>query len=136
MSKKKQPLPKFSPCISETCEMMDNAIRDYNWSVEQIHRMDQLTQDYLHKLELEDLNYAERAKLATKLQQCRQMRRVYKDTVEVLDPLVKWLNSDRGKSLYNLLREVLGKTRRAEECMEKRAYYPRVLQQDAIKSQM
>lgn len=114
--------------------MIDDAIKDYNWSIDQLQKMDALTQDYLHKLELEDIGYAERAKIATKLQDCRRQRRAHKDTIEVLDPLVKWLDSDRGKNLYNLLREVLGKTRKAEERMKNRKYYPRVLNEEAIKS--
>ena len=89
--------------------------------------MDRLTQDYLHKLELENLDYKERAKVATQLAQCRQARRACKDTVEVLKPLVEFLESDRGKNLYNLVREALGKTRKVEERMETRVYFPRVL---------
>lgn len=131
---KKQVVPSFSHTISGVCKMMDDAIKEYNWSIDQLQKMDALTQDYLHKIELEDIGYAERAKIATKLQDCRRQRRAYKDTIEVLDPLVTWLDSDRGKSLYNLLREVLGKTRKAEERMKTRKYYTRVLNEEAIKS--
>lgn len=124
---KKRSKPKFSPIIKEFCKMMEDASKDYEWNFNEVNRMDKLTQDYLHKLELDDLDYSERAKIATQLMQCRKSRRACKDTVEVLRPLVEFLESDRGKNLYNLVREALGKTRKVEERMETRVYVPRVL---------
>ena len=57
------------------------------------------------------------------------MRRGCKDTVEVLEPLVDFLESDKGKNFLNLLREVLGNTRKAERRTEARVYIPRVLEE-------
>ena len=92
--------------------------------------MDKLTQDYLHLLELGGLDYRERAKIATQIAKCRQSRRMCKDATEVLEPFVQFIESDRGKNLLNLVREVLGKTRRVEERMETRTYIPRILEQE------
>ena len=125
---KKRDKPKFSIYISEFCKMMENSQKDYAWNYDEVNRMDRLTQDYLHKLELENLDYKERAKVATQLARCRQQRRECKDTVEVLEPLVQFLESDKGKNLLNLMREALGKTRKVEERMETRTYVPRVLE--------
>lgn len=127
MVKNNVPPPRFSEGLTAACKLMDDALKDYSWCKEQVNRADKLTQDYLHKLELDDLNYSERAKLATKLRDCRQQRREYKDTVEILEPLVQFLESDKGKNMTNLLREALGKTRKAEERMETRTYRPRIL---------
>lgn len=91
-----------------------------------VNKMDNLTQDYLHSLELDGLKYEERAKIATKIAKCRQDRRNHKDTVRALEPLVEWLDTDKGKQLFNLLREVLGKTRKVEERMENRVYVRRI----------
>lgn len=107
---------------------MENAKKDFEWNYEEVGKMDRLTQDYLHKLELDDLNYKDRAKIATQIAKCRCRRRECKDTVEVLEPLIQFLKSDKGKNLFNLLRETLGKTRKVEERMETRTYFPRVLQ--------
>lgn len=126
MAKKCSP-PKFSTAISDFVQMMEEASKDYAWNYDEVNRMDRLTQDYLHKLELDNLDYKERAKIATQITKCRQARRACKDTVEVLKPLVEFLESDRGKNLYNLVREALGKTRKVEERMETRVYFPRVL---------
>lgn len=119
--------PKFSESISEFLTMMSEAVDDYTWNGEEVNRLDKLTQDYLHKLELEELAYNERAKLATKLRRCRRDRRASKDTVEVLTPLVDFLDSDKGRNLINLMKEVLGKTRKVEERMSTRVYRNRVL---------
>lgn len=54
-----------------------------------------------------------------------------KDTAEILEPLVQFLDSDKGKNMMNLLREALGRTRKAEERMGNRVYHPRVLTEDA-----
>lgn len=130
MTKAKTQKPTFSPHISRFCRLMEDAQKDYAWNYEEVNRMDRLTQDYLHSLELDGLDYKERAKVATALARCRQQRRNCKDTVEVLEPLVQFLESDKGKTLYNLVREALGKTRKVEERMKTRTYVPRVLERE------
>lgn len=129
---KKKEKPRFSLCVNEFCKMMDDARKDYAWNYDEVNRMDKLTQDYLHKLELDGLNYKGRAKVATQLSRCRQQRRECKDTVEVLEPFVQFLESEKGKTLLNLMREALGKTRKVEERMETRSYVPRVLRREEM----
>ena len=121
--------PQFSKSVSDFCQLLDDAQKDFTWNSSEVVRMDRLTQDYLHKLELDGLDYGERAKVATRLSKCRQTRRECKDTTQVLEPLVQFLDSEKGRQLFNLLREVLGKTRKVEERMETRSYHPRVLRE-------
>lgn len=129
MSKKNScGVPQFSYAIGELIELLENAKKDYYWNTDEVNRLNGLQQDFLHQLELDGLNYAERAKVATKLMKCRQDRRDSKDMVRVLDPLVKYLESDKGKNMLNLMKEVLGKTRRIEKEMEHRIYVPRELE--------
>lgn len=45
--------PQFSESISSFCKLMENAQKDYAWNYDEVNRMDRLTQDFLHKLELE-----------------------------------------------------------------------------------
>ena len=122
--------PQFSVCLSDFLNLITEVQRDYQWNYDEVNRLDRLTQDYLHQLELDGLDYRGRAKVATQIKDCRQLRRASKDTVEVLEPLMEFINSDKGKNLLNLLRETLGKTRRAEQYMETRSYRRRVLQDD------
>ena len=131
MTKKKGTAPpRFSAAVSDFLHMMSEAQEDYTWNSGNIRRMDQLTQDYLHKLELGELDYKERARVATALAKCRKLRRASKDTVEVLEPLMQFLDSEKGRQMTNLMKEALGKTRRVEERMDTRVYYPRVLQEE------
>ena len=120
--------PQFSDCIREFCSIVAEAKQDYDWNREEVNRLDRLTQDYLHKLELEGLNYGERAKVATQLARCRQLRRESKDTVEILEPFIEFIESEKGKQTMNLMREALGRTRKVEDRMDTRTYRYKVLQ--------
>ena len=95
---------------------------DYEWNKTEVNRLDRLTQDYLHQLELNGLNYKERAKVATQLTKCRQLRRASKDTVEILEPFVEFIESEKGKQAMNFMKEALGKTRKVENYMKNRTY--------------
>lgn len=119
---KKNINPKFSETISNFCDMVTEALSDYEWNKTEVNRLDRLTQDYLHQLELNGLDYKDRAKVATKLTKCRQLRRASKDTVEILEPFVDFIESDKGKQAMNFMKEALGKTRKVEKYMENRTY--------------
>lgn len=128
MVKKQNVPPQFSPCINDFCDMVADATKNYAWNKEEMNRLDKLTQDYLHKLELGGLDYKGRAKIATRLTQCRKLRRESKDTIEVLEPFISFLESDKGKNMMNLMRDALGKTRKVEERMVNRSYRNKVLE--------
>lgn len=119
---KKNNNPNFSETISNFCNMVTEAKSDYEWNKAEVNRLDRLTQDYLHQLELNNLNYQERAKVATQLTKCRQLRRASKDTVEILEPFVEFMESEKGKQAMNFMKEALGKTRKVENYMKNRTY--------------
>lgn len=127
MSGNKLVQPRFSDTIGAFLKLMDDVQKDYTYNSEQVDRMNRLTQDYLHSLELDGLDYKGRAKIATQLTKTRQARRDHKDMVEVLEPIVLFLDSEKGKQLINLMREVLGKTRKVENYLAHRKYIPREL---------
>lgn len=56
------------------------------------------------------------------MSKCRQLRRASKDTVEILEPFIEFIDSEKGKQTMNLMREALGKTRKLESRMENRTY--------------
>lgn len=93
---------------------------------EDLEHLNELTQDYLHALELGDLNYTERAKVATKLAQCRKERRIAKDILEELEEFSAFCDEKESKAYVNKLRENLGKMRAAEKRHKNRFYTPRV----------
>lgn len=119
---KKNNNPKFSETISNFCDMVTEVKSDYEWNKAEVNRLDRLTQDYLHQMELNGLNYRERAKVATQLTKCRQLRRESKDTVEILEPFVEFIESEKGKQTMNFMKEALGKTRKVENYMKTRTY--------------
>ncbi len=82
------------------------------------------TQDYLHKLELDNLNYKERAKLSTKLMENRKLRRKYKDEYEENLPISEFVEVN--KQFIKKLEQLLGEIRKVEKYHENRQYYPRI----------
>ena len=125
MSRQKQ--QEISKYLSEFCKFCEEVDQAYTYNYEDVNSIDKLTQDYLHILELSGCNYKERAKIATKLSQCRQERRAIKDFLEDAESLVKFLRSDKGASLMKALSQVVGNTRKAEEYHKTREYKFRIL---------
>lgn len=114
---------------SQKIEEFTNFIREsqseYKWCEEQEHKREDMTQDILHRLELEEMGYHERAKLSTQLAEIRRERRKYKDTVEELAPVMKYIEENR--KLLNGLEQLLGAVRKMEKYHDNRSYHPRVL---------
>lgn len=126
--------PRFSDCISNFLNMVQDAETDYEWNYEEVHRLDEETQDLLHTLELENPCYKETAKIGTKLKRCRQLRRESKDTTLILQPLIDFIDSDKGRQAINLMKEMLGKTRKAEDMMTRRVYRFRTKDGEVLQS--
>lgn len=101
------------------------AQRIHNYCKEKVGECDKKTQDYLHQLELGA--YPSRAKTATALAQCRKERRRYKDTMEILQPLIDLLADQQAISFVKKLQITLGETRKIERAMKNRQYIPRVV---------
>ena len=104
----------YSKQISEICTMFRQAQTDHAFFTGEVNRYDRITQDLLHKLELENLKYKERAKLSTQLQTVRQERRKCKDNAAKLTPIVEFLGGAKGSQMMGHLNEALGKTRKIE----------------------
>lgn len=105
---------------------LDQIQKDYEWAYAQVGLCDKETQDILHSMELDKIDKNQRNKMATRLQRIRRIRRENKDLVEINEPIVDFLQSNRGQQMQNLLKEVLGKTRKVEEYHATRTYKPRV----------
>ena len=110
---------KLSYHIEQICDLLDRVPKDYE--------MDRLTQDYLHKLELENLSDTNTLLVASDLRECRRERRKYKDYCELSQPVMDYLETDKGKNVANQLKQVLGKVRKEEKRIANRQYIPRVL---------
>ena len=115
---------KYSQDIKTVIDILEQFEKANDCCNEEIKNCDDLTQDYLHSMELDNLNYKERAKVATKLSECRKNRRKCKDTLQATQPLYDFIMKEK---LINRLKEILGKTRNIEENQKARRYYNRVL---------
>ena len=118
-----------SEYITEFLNFLSSIESSYKFCLAEMKKQEQLTQDYLHSLELDDLRYEERNKVATKLAINRKDRRYYKDRVEEYEPIVKFLNEQKNKNVVNQLKQVLGECRRAENYHKERFYIPKVLKE-------
>lgn len=126
MSKKAQST-ELSVCLAEFIRILNDTTKDYAFSFDEVHKLDLLQNDYLHVLELEDLDYKQRASVAIKIRNCRRDRRRNKDITELLTPITELMQSKVGVEFMRQLSEVLGKTRKLEERSKNRIYWPRVL---------
>lgn len=117
----------YSEKISNFLSFLTTSQTEYNYSYEEVNRLDKLTQDYLHQLELDNLKCAERSKVATQLAICRKNRRYYKDKAEELQPLMDFLGEPENKKVIERIKKVLGETKKQERGHENRFYVPRVL---------
>lgn len=127
---------KYSETISEFLKQMDQMQKDYDWALQEEDRLEKLTQDYLHMLELTELSYRDRARIAKYIKECRIERRNAKDVIATAAPVVDFLNSEKGKELIGQLQQTLGRVRKAENNIEIRTYMPRVLSKEQFDSRM
>lgn len=127
--------PQLSSVIEGFINAVEEAQRDYDWNYEEVNRLNLLQQDLLHMLELSDLKYSGRGKVATQLRNCRIDRRASKDTVEMLEPFLEQINSDKGIQMMRFLKELLGQTRNLEKNMGVRVYRFRELDEEDIYAQ-
>lgn len=113
----------YSMQIETFLNMLKEAESEYNHAAEQVELENKRTSDYLHKLELEDMPYNERAKLSTKLKACRKRRRKNKDVFEELEPVVQFVQTNQ--PIIKKLEQTLGAVRKQEKYHENRQYFPR-----------
>ena len=121
---------KVSVIISDFVKFLNDANFSYTYMLEKMSEQEKITQDILHSLELDDLKYSERAKLATKLATARKQRRIYKDAVEELAPVADFLEDN--KKLLNNFSALVGSVRKQERYHSNRQYYPRIVEKDHV----
>lgn len=131
----KQVQIQHSQIIKTFLDFVDSARSEYNFNLEAMKNEERITQDYLHKLELEGLNCRERSKIATQLAHNRQARRSYKDAVEELDPIVEFFEDPKNRSVLNSMSQLLGQVRKVESYHKRRFYVPKVIDGEIIKTE-
>lgn len=97
---------------------------DYVYNSGEVNTLDKLTQDYLHDIELGNMDYKARAKIATKLRDTRQKRRKCKDKTLIYYPFVEYVKNH--KNSINDLKNVLGSVRKEAKAQSNRVYIRKV----------
>ena len=128
-------MEQISQTIDTFLDLASRVEMEYSSKQAELKRCEQLTQDYLHAIELNDLTYHERARIAAGLAKCRLVRRPVKDAVLRMEALAKYLSSPKGKAAIAQLTHISGVIRRVEQSQEKRSYRPRVLDEKAYNAE-
>lgn len=116
-----------SQYIADFLNFLAEARTEHKFAQDKMSEQDKLTQDLLHSLELDGLDYRGRSKVATKLSTNRKERRYYKNKVEELEPLIVWLNDPANAKAINMLQQVLGAVRKQERYHSNRTYIPKAV---------
>lgn len=128
--RKRIDLKSYSQSIHEFISFIENTKVEWRRIGELVSKHDLLTSDYLHRIELENLDYKERAKIATQLVKNLKLRREYKNRDEILNAINEWIIRKDTVSAMNALNETLGKVRKIETNQKNRAYTFRVLKEN------
>lgn len=122
-----------SEMLKAFLDFIETAKSEYTYNLEAMKNEERITQDYLHKLELEGLNCRERSKIATQLVINRQNRRQYKDAVEELEPIVQFFEETQNRITLRKMSELLGAVRKVENYHQRRIYTPKAIARDEKK---
>ena len=118
---------KFSNNISEFLNFLHSLPSRYKAAEDEVKKQEAITQDLLHSLELNDLTYKQRCRVATRIAKNRKDRRKAKDDIELLSPLYLFITDPNNKKVFDKLTDILGETRKVEKRHLNRTYTPRVL---------
>lgn len=97
--------------------------QEYDMALAELDEAENATQDILHRLELGEDGYHNRAKLALALRKARQRRRRGKDKLTILQPVIGWLEAEQ--KTIKALERLLGEMRRLEKSLTGRSYHPK-----------
>ncbi len=113
------------PDFESTYKLLNTAADTYRQLTDSIAKCEGEENDIRHAMELGDLNYKERAKLATQLTKILKERRKHKDDAEVVEPLAVLMQDTAGTTFLKKLSGALGESRKADKAHVNRKYFPR-----------
>lgn len=103
--------------------ILQEAEHHYKLAESELDYCDRKSQDILHEFELMDLKYCERARLGKELTDIRKRRRVAKNTIDNLSPIIRWKQEANGT--LQKLNSTIGQMRKIDEKQENCIYYKR-----------
>lgn len=120
---------KKSEILSSLLNFIDDCEKFLGPTQDRIKYYEKYQNDIEHKIELDDsLKYHDYAKLAKELKEVRKNRRIAKDELDIIQPIVAYVEKNRGA--INQLKQTLGEVRKVEKYQENRVYYNRVREEE------
>ena len=98
---------------------------EFEANFNKVKELDRQTQDILHSLEIENLSYHEKARLAIKLEEIRKLRRMHKDVVEQFQSMNNFFNGQNTIKTLKLFADELRRIQRLNENRPNRTYRKR-----------
>lgn len=121
----------YSETMQAFLLLVQRAKEGYPAEEENVMFCDNQTQDILHELELVPHSASQIMKLAKQLSATRQERRLSKNNLELLHPIVEWAN--KHKNAINDLKDALAEVAIKEEALLNREYrYRTTVVQDTL----
>ena len=121
----------YSETMQAFLLLVQRAKEGYPAEEENVVFCDNQTQDILHELELVPHSASQIMKLAKQLSATRQERRLSKNNLELLHPIVEWVN--KHKNAINDLKDALAEVAIKEEALLNREYrYRTTVVQDTL----
>lgn len=97
----------------------------YKDCVEKIEKFDNVRNDIYHKLELQETSQEEQLALLDKIKQASVERRELKDFIEVVEPLIQFLDVESNKKTVATLANIAGRICNSLENNKNRVYFVR-----------
>ena len=107
--------------VEQIAKIVEDALVKYRQAGDEITECDKKQQDILHDLELSDHTYHECGHLAKDLIEVRRRRRLAKNTVDLLEPVVKWKSENQ--AAMNKLSNTIGAMRKIKERQDNMVYF-------------
>lgn len=130
----KKDTTSYSEEVNRFIRFLEDAKKEYEDCQTELTQQELLKTDYLHLLELKCTSSRDRTRISAKLQKCLLRRRECKDTLALLEPLILFLKTDKGKFVINQLPQLLGNLRKEEKHIAHRGYTPRVLSHEEFEN--
>lgn len=125
----------YEEVISNFLKLTSNIESEYRIASELLEEQNQLTQDYLHKLELGKLNAVELTKVAKSIQDNRKERRKHKNDMEYAQIIVEFVQNPKTRDVLYQLEATLGKLRKMKKQRQYRVYRYRVIDEEDLVEQ-
>lgn len=107
--------------IVEIGNILQEARRQQTLAASELGYCDSRQNDLLHEIELGSANHLHLGKLAKELREIRKRRRIAKNTIKIVKPILDWC--DNNNNIRNKLYNAIGETRKIDKEINECEYH-------------